>query len=153
MVVALPATAGQLADIAAGTLVHVTHRDNGSSIIVDSQPTSRAIGENHTVDLRAAQGYRLGRLLRDYSIIDPFVTNDAEWGRYLYFFLGEPGIWARIKNLSVWRSWSRIQREALVIRISGANFIAQAGDAPIFYRLDDDAVVLRGDYRGPAHVV
>lgn len=152
MVIAIEATESRRQEIRNATLVHATSRSNFGSIVVDNQPTSRAIGETHTVHLEAAQGFSLGRLLRDYSVLDVNVTSDADWGRYLYFFLGEPGRWATFKNLSMRKSWSRVQTEAMVIRIDGRVFMDAIGDAPLFYRIDDGAVVLRGDYRGPAHV-
>lgn len=153
MVIAYPATEARLAEIAAGILVHVTGRENREGIVVNDHPSTAEIGENCTVDLRASQGFQLGKLLRDYSVIDPYVTSDSSWGSYLYFFLGEPGWWASFKNLSPWQSWSTIQQQALVIRISGRCFVAAAGRQPLFYRPDDGAVVLRGTYRGPARVI
>jgi len=63
------------------------------------------------------------RLLRDYSILDPHLTHIKDWGCYTYFFIGEPGWWGVKKNIGITMSW------------------------------DDNVLVIRGDYTGPAFVI
>jgi hypothetical protein len=154
VVIAVSPTRSQLAKIAASTLVHVTDPSRISSIIVDKSPKSvSSIGENCTVSLKAGQGWNIApfRLLRDYSVLDMEITNLKNWGRYTYFFVGEPSRWAILKNLTRLRKWEDLCVEFAVIRISGSAILSQAG-CPIFYRADDDAVVVRGDFTGPAAV-
>lgn len=152
MVIAVKPTKRQLGMIGSSTLVHVAELSRLALIVVDkTPPASQTIGENCTISLKAGQGWSATpfKLLRDYSVLDTDFTNLKDWGRYLYFFVGDPGKWAVFKNLDSFRSWEDICRNFAVIRISGAKLPA---GSPVFFRPDDDVVVMRGDYTGPAAV-
>jgi hypothetical protein len=98
----------------------------------------------HQVRLVAGSGWSPGRLLRDYSVLDlnPFnLRGDPDYGRYLYFFLGEPGLWGRLKNLP--------RGDFAIVKIRAADILTSGVAA--FYRFDDQAVVVgRGEFTGPA---
>jgi hypothetical protein len=105
------------------------------------------------VALRATPGWNAEsakRWFRDYSVLD-FELQRSARGSYCYFFAGEPGRWALLKNLSLppWRDAEqagfgtvRVTLDSLLARYAG----------PLFGRLDDGVVVIRGDYVGPALV-
>jgi hypothetical protein len=141
MPIAIPASKNRLATVSGSVLVHVTEPSNISSIVVDLKPASTNINENCTVFLKAGQGWSVApmRLFRDYSVLELDVANTKNWGKYLYFFLGEPSRWAILKNLSSLKRWEDLQSSFGVIRVSGAQLLSKSGQ-PVFYRPDDNAV-------------
>jgi hypothetical protein len=90
------------------------------------------------------------RLLRDYSVADPYLTDLKSYGRYTYFFLGEPGWWAVKKNIGLGARWGDLGADFVVFRVRGDDVLKCA--ELLFYRPDDKVVVIRGDYQGPASV-
>ncbi|RVT84149.1 hypothetical protein DXV76_10670 [Rhodobacteraceae bacterium CCMM004] len=149
MVVAYPVTGARRDEIAAATLVHVAraaHRD----LIVEAPGGALPPGANCRIRLKAGQGWSVApfRLLRDYSVLDPFLTHLKSYGCYTYFFIGEPGWWAVKKNIGPGVRWGDLGPEAVVFRVAGRDVLACAD--LLFYRPDDHVCVIRGDYRGPA---
>ncbi len=172
--IATPATGDTRRMIADATLLHFAPLEALGSIVVDRTMPARF--GNCTVDLKAGNGWSsLFKLLRDYSVLDPGFGRAADFGRYLYFFLGRPGSWAFAKNISPApvvqtllgdllrrlgaeglagrldaRAEEAVRKEFGVIEVRGLD--ALAGDRAVFWRADDKVVVLRGGYRGPARV-
>src|SRR4051794_40194398 len=103
MPIATPATTSQMRFIAEAELIHVAPRAALERIVTDGEPIS---GRDCVVHLESGQGWSLFpfKLLRDYSVLDAAVTDTDYWGRYLYFFLGEPHWWSYRKNITPWVS-------------------------------------------------
>lgn len=134
-------------------LYHVsspTHRD---SIVTSTEPTGLPSYANCTIHLKAGQGWSVApfRLLRDYSILDPHLTHIKDWGCYTYFFIGEPGWWGVKKNIGITMSWDNLRENSVIYQIRGSDMLACS--ALLFYRPDDNVLVIRGDYTGPAFVI
>jgi hypothetical protein len=98
---------------------------------------------NARIHLTAPSGWQLDfwKFVRDATVWDPRTFDAAERGKYLYFFLGEPGTWTRRMN---------VQKAPLTIRIRGADLLAAVPPANLFYRSADKVIVVKGDYQGPA---
>jgi hypothetical protein len=147
---AMPVDDAQRRVIAAGELYHVTKFSSLEGIVTNAD-NRRPLRGPYDVYLRSGHGWSVFpfRILRDYSVLDTAIGDTDFHGRYLYFFLGEPTEWGRRKNIGLMVSEAKAQREYGVIRIAGSALLAQAGHH-VFYRADDNAVVVRGEYRGPA---
>lgn len=148
--IAFSATEAQRRDIAAAELYHLTRLDDLEAIVTDAGP-DRPIHGPHQVHIKSFQGYSLFpfRMLRDYSILDTAVTDTSFYGCYLYFFLGVPSWWGIKKNVGPRETLDSVRHTHGVIRVAGAAVLTQAG-THVFYRPDDSAVVIRGEYSGPA---
>lgn len=148
MVVAYPATDSKLSEIRSQDLFHVSSSKYRDLIIKAKRATLHAT--NCDVELQGMLGWSIApfRILRDYSVLDYRFDETREWGRYTYFFLGTPGRWAVKKNLGLTNSWGHLGEEMTVYRVPGAELVRQA--KIIFYRPDDNVVVIRGGYQGPA---
>jgi hypothetical protein len=98
---------------------------------------------NARIRLSAPSGWQLDfwKFVRDATVWDPRTFDAADRGKYLYFFLGEPGTWTRRMN---------VQKAPLTIRIRGADLLAAVPPANLFYRSADKVIVVRGDYQGLA---
>ena len=151
IVISLPATARHRAYIATQPIFHVTDRAALPLIQKEIWPAADALGDNCTIHLTSQSGWSgPKRFLRDYSVVDAQdVFNFQTGGRYVYFFVGEPNWWGLLKNIG-YLKWERVQAELGVIRIRGQNLVTD--NARLFYRPDDRALVLSGEYRGPACV-
>jgi hypothetical protein len=106
----------------------------------------RASGQpNAFVRLSPPTGWQLDfwRLIRDLTVFDPDSFAPADYGRYLYGFLGEPT--PKQKNMNV-------QEAPLTIRIPGEALVAAVPASKLFFRPMYKTVVVRGDYVGPALV-
>ena len=137
---ALPLSGAVRARIAAAELWHFTRTGFAGSMILP-EPVPAGFG-NVMVALTPPSGWQLDfwKLLRDLTVIDPGFADAATYGRYMYFFLGEPS--ARVRAMNV-------QDAPVSIRVRGSDALALAGDR-MLYRGLDDVVLIRGDYRGPA---
>ena len=93
------------------------------------------------------RAYWYYRLVNSYGDV-PFISEELT-GAKLDF--ATHSRWAILKNLSSLSRWEEVCSEFGVIRVPGAQLMSYSGQ-PIFYRADDDAIALRGDYRGPALV-
>lgn len=104
------------------------------------------------IELLATSGFgnHGRRLFRDYSVLD-FELTLEDRGAYSYFFCGEPSAWGRLKNLSMWRSKPAEDYGLATIRIRPSDLLDRY-DGPLFFRLDDTVLVIRGGYAGPAEV-
>jgi hypothetical protein len=104
------------------------------------------------IDLTATSGFgnHGRRLLRDYSILD-LELRIAGRGSYTYFFAGEPNLWGLIKNFETLSEARLLDQGFALIRITPADLLA-AYDGPLFFRPDDNALIIRGSYAGPARV-
>lgn len=106
-------------------------------------PAGAPDAPNARIRLTAPSGWQLDfwKFIRDVTVWDPQTFSAADRGKYLYFFLGEPGSWTRRMN---------VQKAPLTIRIRGADLLAAVPPANLFYRSADKVIVVRGDYQGPA---
>lgn len=159
--VALPADEKTRQALRSSVLIHAAPREAVSAIVQGRQTDPRRFG-TWNVHLRAGQGWAPGKWSRDYSVLTiPFALGAEDYGRYIYFFAGEPGFWARFKNLTppdfLLTPWKLLQgAEALLTRyafftLSGADVIQ--ADTPLYWRADDRAVVIRtSDIRAGAEV-
>ena len=141
---ALPPSAATRALIAGVDLWHYTRTEfAGRMVLPDPLPPGAGFG-NAMVNLSPPTGWQLDfwKLLRDLTVLDPGFAEAASYGRYMYFFLGEPSVRVRAMN---------VQDAPVSIRVRGADALAAAGDR-MLYRGLDKVVLIRGDYRGPALV-
>jgi hypothetical protein len=140
--VAVPLSPEARAALAAGSVWHYTRVEHLDGILQEGVPQGNYC--NALVQLRPPTGWQFDfwKFLRDAAVWDPDFGSRGEWGRYLYFFLGEPSAARRAMN---------VQDAPVSIEIRGADLLAAAGDRLLFRGLDR-VVVLRGDYRGPARV-
>jgi hypothetical protein len=160
--------------ITTATLLHFAPRNYLSSIVTDHSPLA-SFG-NCTVNLKAGNGWlSVRKLMRDYSVWDSSFAESRDFGSYLYFFLGRPGNWALAKNLAPVpvlqillgdllrrvgasglglalnvRAQQALSEEFGLIEVRGID--ALVGNRAVFWRADDQVVVLRGGYAGPARV-
>lgn len=98
---------------------------------------------NARIRLTAPSGWQLDfwKFIRDLTVLDWRALEAADRGKYLYFFLGEPGSLTRRLN---------VQKAPLTIRIRGVDLLAAVPPGRLFYRAIDKTIVVRGDYEGPA---
>lgn len=137
-------TSGTRKLIEDGILWHYTKQEFAEAIVQPgAPPPGRAFG-NAIVRLQPPQGYAFDfwKFIRDATVIDLPVFDRANWGRYLYFFLGEPS--ARLRAMNV-------QEAPVSIQLRGQDLLAHA-PGRVLFRGADKVVVLRGDYLGPALV-
>jgi len=83
-------------------------------------------------------------------VLDPYLCNLKSYGCYTYFFVGQPSKWALLKNIS-WRAMKGNFTGKAFLRIRGQD-LAKSTNL-IFHRIDDNVLVIRGDFVGPALVV
>jgi hypothetical protein len=152
MLVAAPIPASLLRRLGVTELHHLTPFAALDSIIqrVVSRDGEWAMCD---VTLRATPGWNAEsaqRWFRDYSVFD-FELKRVGRGSYCYFFAGEPGRWALLKNLSL-PPWREAEQAGFgTVRVAlGA--LLERYQGPLFGRLDDGVVVIRGGYAGPAAV-
>jgi hypothetical protein len=148
---AIPANPAKRRQLRQSLLVHAAPLKAIRSIVLGRQADRLAYG-TWRVTLKAGSGWVLGKISRDYSIIDrPFAFSDADYAHYMYFFAGEPNWWGRFKNLTppIWllTPWKLFAGgEALLtqyafLTVRGADVIEE--ETPLFWRADDSAVVVR----------
>ncbi len=150
MPIAYPVGSAKLEDLRARTFVHITKAAHRDGIITGTDPAGLPAGANCRVHLKAGQGWSVApfRLLRDYSVLDPYLHNLKNYGRYTYFFVGAPGRWALTKNIGGGLTWGSMGDDFLILSVRGEDVLACTD--LLFYRPDDNVVVIRGDYSGPA---
>lgn len=150
MVVAYPVGSARLREIEAASLLHVSKSRYRDQIITSTDARDLPAHANCRIHLKAGQGWSVApfRLLRDLSVLDPFLTKTKAYGRYTYFFLGDPSWWARTKNISWGYRTEAPSEGTTVYRIEGRDLLSCAD--LLFFRPDDKVVVIRGDYIGPA---
>lgn len=98
---------------------------------------------NARIRLTAPSGWQLdpSKFIRDILVLDWQALEAADFGKYLYFFHGEPGWFRRGMN---------VQKAPLAIRIRGRDFLAAVPPNRLFFRSLDRTIAVRGDYEGPA---
>ena len=135
---AVPVTAAVVNQIRQGEAWHFS-KATPAQILVRKRPGP---GPNAEIRLTPPTGWQLDfwKFIRDATVVDPHIFG-PDRGRYLYFFLGEPGTWQRRAN---------VQKAPLTIRIAGPDLLAAVPQAQLFYRAIDKVIVVRGDYVGPA---
>jgi hypothetical protein len=158
MPIALPIPRTLFARLDYPWVVHITQatnllgRDGKPGIVV--RQTSRTTDEWTQCDINLTGSSGFGnhgtRLLRDYSVVD-FEFKLAGRGAYTYFFAGDPSGWGLFKNLGVSGEAGLRSRGLAVIRIATTDLLSRYS-GPLFFRLDDQALVIRGSYAGPARV-
>jgi hypothetical protein len=149
MVVAMPMPRRAFEALNFSTVSHITSIEALTGIV------KREIGRSDPwtdceVELVATSGFDMSknRLLRDYSVIDfEFTSWGKERGKYTYFFAGEPSGWGLFKNIP-----KSLRRSGFAtVQVKTADLLARTS-SPLFFRLDDCALVIRGGYIGPARV-
>jgi len=150
MAFALPATRGQAKAIGESVLVHVAPLSRRDQIVQGGDDGPLPAHANCRIHLKAGQGWSVApfRLLRDYSVFDPYLNRLKSWGRYTYFFIGPPGRWAMIKNIGPGLRWGDLGPELMSFHVAGQDLLACVD--LLFVRPDDNVLVIRGDYAGPA---
>ena len=136
-----PATPAERIAIAAGEAWHFS-KATARQVTVAKLPGGPG-QPNADIRLSPPTGWQLDfwKFIRDISVWDPAAFSPADYGRYLYLFLGEPGTWQRRMN---------VQKAPLTVRIPGQLLVAAVPSANLFYRAADKVIVIKGDYRGPA---
>ena len=141
LLIATPAGGRDRATIAAGEAWHFSKAAPRQILVERRQGPP---GEpNAIIRLSPPTGWQLDfwTFIRDAAVWDSDMITPADRGRYLYFFLGEPGTWTKRTN---------VQKAPLTIRIRGADLLAAVPAGNLFYRSADKVIVVRGDYVGPA---
>ncbi|MCP5341358.1 MAG: hypothetical protein H6901_04000 [Rhodobacteraceae bacterium] len=148
MVVAFPATKGLVDEIRGKSLFHVSASRFRNDIIKNTKNSHLPNHANCEISLKPGQGWSVApfRLLRDYSIMDPYLNHIKAWGKYTYFFIGEPGWWAVKKNIGPGARWGNLGPDTTVYEILGRDLVKNA--SLLFYRPDDKVLVIRGGYDG-----
>lgn len=132
-------------------LIHITKSEWIPSIIDASNTSPLPHYASHNIALRAGQGWSFSsRIARDYSVLDPYLNNLKSYGCYTYFFLGQPGKWALLKNIG-WSAMKGDMTGKATLHVKGQD-LAKSAEL-VFHRIDDRVIVIRGDYVGPALVV
>ena len=141
VVIANRMTAPERAKLAAGELWHFS-KATPAQVVLAKLPGGPGL-PNARIRLTAPTGYQLDfwKFVRDAAVWDARAMMGPDFGKYLYFFLGEPGTWTRRMN---------VQKANLTIRIRGTDALAAVPEERLFYRVLDRVVVVRGDYVGPA---
>lgn len=140
--IATPLKPAERAAIQAGEAWHFS-KARPDQVVVSRLPGGGPDAPNARIHLTAPSGWQLDfwKFIRDATVWDPQTFASAERGKYLYFFLGEPGTWTRRMN---------VQKAPLTVRIRGADMLLAVPSGRLFYRSADKVIVVRGDYEGPA---
>ncbi len=158
MPIALPVPRIVFARLGYRWLTHITRQayllgsDGQPGIVTRRVRRSTDEWEQCEVNLVATSGFgnHGRRLLRDYSVLD-FELQLAGRGSYTYFFWGDPHAWGLLKNIGVRNEAGLLEKGFATIHVATDDLLAR-NDGPMFLRIDDKAVVIRGGYAGPARV-